>query len=325
MLKVSIITEHDCKVVNGSTVRPKWQIKALEKVGFNNVKIIDNFTKLKLNEVKNSLIHAHQFSGRLLENQKYFVDIHGLEYIQSKNLSKGFSVTSWKKYGYIAKSIFYKRVENKLFKNAVHLICSSEDIQEKVEKIQNSTLIRNAVFIDEFFPCENSELKIALVGPFLPGTINFEGLDIISKTVKKFPKIKFVFIGKTNDFFRNQLNNKNTEFLGVVDDYNNTLRKCSVLFAPYPNYARYLGSKNKFLEAAACKMPIITTSAGAVDFRNDLLSIGDTTEEISNLLEMLMDENTRKAIGNKLRSEIEEKYNAEIEIKKLVKLYNEYV
>ena len=324
MKKISITTQHDINSVNGSTVRPKWQIKALQKLGYDNAKIIDNFDKSKLDEVSNTLIHAHQFSGRILQNEKFIVDIHGLEHIQDKNLVKGFSITSWKKYGYIAKSIYYKKVETKLFKNAIHLICSSEDIQEKVEKIQNSTLVRNAVFIDEFLPSENSELKIALVGPFLPGTINFEGLDIISKIVRKFPKIKFTFIGKTNEFFRNKINGKNAEFLGVVDDYQNTLRKCSVLFAPYPNHARYLGSKNKFLEAAACKMPIITTSAGAIDFRNDLLSIGNTTNEISNLIEILMDENTRKEIGNKLRNEIEEKYNAEIEIKKVVKLYNEY-
>jgi glycosyltransferase involved in cell wall biosynthesis len=324
MKKISIITEHDITSVNGSTVRPKWQIKALKKSGFKNVEIIDKFDESKIGQVKNSLIHAQQFSGRLLKNKKYFVDIHGLEHIQSQNLAKGYSVSSWKKYGYIAKSIYYKKVENKLFKNAIHLICSSEDIQEKVSKIQNSTLVRNAVFVDEFLPSENSELKIVLVGPFLPGTINFEGLNIISKIVKKFPKIKFTFIGKTNEFFKNQLKNENTEFLGVVNDYKSTLRKYSVLFAPYPNHAKYLGSKNKFLEAAACKMPIITTSSGAVDFRNDLLSIGNTTEKISNLIEYLMNENNRRNIGNKLRKEIEEKYNAEIEIKKIIKLYNEY-
>jgi len=324
MKKISIITQHDINSVNGSTVRPKWQIKALQKLGYDNAKIIDNFDKSKLNEVSNNLIHAHQFSGRLLENVKFFVDIHGLEHIQDKNLAKGFPITSWKKYGYIAKSIYYKKVETKLFKNAVHLICSSEDIQEKVEKIQNSTLVRNAIFIDEFLPIDNPNLEIVLVGPFLPGTINFEGLGIISKIVKKFPKIKFKFIGKTNEYFKNQLNYKNTEFLGVVKDYKNTLRKCSVLFAPYPSHAKYLGSKNKFLEAAACKMPIITTSSGAVDFRNDLLSIGNNIKEISDLFEILMDENTRKEIGIKLRKEIEQKYNAEIEIKKLVKLYNEY-
>jgi glycosyltransferase involved in cell wall biosynthesis len=61
-----------------------------------------------------------------------------------------------------------------------------------------------------------------------------------------------------------------------------------------------------------------------VDFRNDLLLIGDTTDKISDSLEMLMDENTRKEYGNKLRKEIEEKYNTDIEVKKLIKLYNEY-
>ena len=324
MKKISIVTQHDINSVNGSTVRPKWQIRALEKENFDNVKIVDNFSKRKLNEVSNTLIHAHQFSGRLLENEKFLVDIHGLEYVQSKNLVRGFAFTSWKKYAYIAKSIYYKKVENKLFKNAIHLICSSEDIKERVEKIQNSTLVRNAVFVDEFLPSENPELEIALVGPFLPGTINYEGLDIISKIVKQFPKLKFVFIGKTNEFFRNKLNYKNTKFLGVVEDYKNTLRKCSVLFAPYPDYAQYLGSKNKFLEAAACEMPIITTPSGAVDFRNDLLFIGDSSEKISEFLNMLENENLRKEIGRKLRKEIEDKYNTKIEVKKLIKLYNEY-
>lgn len=324
MKNISIITQHDMSSVNGSTVRPKWQIKALKNLGFENVKIIDKFSKLKLGQVTNSLIHAHQFSGRLLEKEKFFVDIHGLEHIQSKNLANGFPITSWKKYAYIVKSKYYKKIEMKLFQKASHLICSSEDIQERVEKVQNSTLIRNAVFVDEFVPSNNPELEIVLVGPFLPGTINYEGLEIISKIVKKFPKIKFSFIGKTNQFFRDQLNYKNTKFLGIVEDYTSTLRKYSVLFAPYPEHARYLGSKNKFLEAAACKMPILTTSAGAVDFRNDLLLIGDTIEEISEKLIQLKNENFRKEIGNKLRNEIEEKYNTKIEIKKLVKLYEEY-
>ena len=56
-----------------------------------------------------------------------------------------------------------------------------------------------------------------------------------------------------------------------------------------------------------------------------LLLIGDTSEKISDFLNLLSDENVRKEIGNKLRKEIEEKYNAEIEIKKLIKLYNEYL
>ena len=42
------------------------------------------------------------------------------------------------------------------------------------------------------------------------------------------------------------------------------------------------------------------------------------------MIEILVNKNMRKNIGNKLRLEIKQKYNTEIEIKKLIKLYNEY-
>ena len=96
------------------------------------------------------------------------------------------------------------------------------------------------------------------------------------------------------------------------------------MFSPYPENARYLGSKNKFLEAAACQMPVVTTSSGAIDFRNDLLLIGDTTKELTDLIRSMKDENERNDLGKKLRTEIEQNYNADIEVKKIIKLYKEF-
>ena len=97
-----------------------------------------------------------------------------------------------------------------------------------------------------------------------------------------------------------------------------------MLFSPYPSYAKYLGSKNKFLEAGACEMPIITTSSGAVDFKQDLLLIGDSSTELIKLIESMQNENERKKIGKSLRVEIEKNYNADVEIKKIIKLYGEF-
>ena len=325
MKKISMITQHDMNTPNGSTIRPKWQFEALKKNKFNDVQFVDNFAETKLNDISNTLVHAHQFSGRWIKNQKYFVDIHGLEHIQSINLSTGFPIYSWKKYAYIAKSYYYKKFEINLFKKSTHLICSGEDIFEKAKKFQNSTIVRNGIFLNNFKPSTCKELKIAVVGPFLPGTINYEGLNLIKKTVKGLPNTKFVFIGKTSDSFRNELNFGNAEFMGLVDNYPEVLRSCSVLFSPYPLYAKYLGSKNKFLEAGACEMPIITTSSGAVDFKQDLLLIGNSSTKIIQLIESMKNENERKKIGKSLRNEIEEKYNADIEIKKIIKLYQEYL
>ena len=323
MAKVTIVTEHDLSNPNGSTVRPKWEYKALKKNGFKDIEIIDNFDQTKAKKISNTLIHAQQLSARLLEGTKYIVDIHGIEHIQSSNLSRGFPVYSWKKYAYKAKSTYYKRIETQMFKNSRHLICSSEDIQEKVKKYQNTTLVRNAVFLDEFNSTNCTELKVALVGPFLPGTLNFNGLPLIKNVIKELPKIQFVFIGKTSKEFKNQLMFDNVKFLGVVNNYAEVLSSCSVLLAPYPEHSVYLGSKNKFLEAAASKMPIITTPSGAVDFRNDLLMIGKDSKKLRELIMSLQDENTRKELGTKLQNEIIEKFNAEVEIKKLIKVYKE--
>ena len=319
-----MITQHDMNIPNGSTIRPKWQFEALKKNDFENVELIDSFNETKLNKVSDTLVHAHQFSGKWIKDQKYFVDIHGLEHIQSLNLSRGFPFHSWKKYAYIAKSYYYKKFEVNLFKNSTHLICSGEDIFDKVKSFQNSTIVRNGIFLNNFSPTTCIELRIAVVGPFLPGTINYEGLDLIKKTVKNLPNIKFIFIGKTDHSFRNELNFKNTEFLGLVDNYSEVLKSCNVLFSPYPAYAKYLGSKNKFLEAGACEMPIITTSSGSVDFKQDLLLIGDSSTELIKLIESMKDENERKSIGKSLRKEIEQNYNADIEIKKIIKLYLEF-
>ena len=71
-------------------------------------------------------------------------------------------------------------------------------------------------------------------------------------------------------------------------------------------------------------MPIITTSSGSVDFKQDLLLIGDSSTELIKLIESMKDENERKSIGKSLRKEIEQNYNADIEIKKIIKLYLEF-
>ena len=108
-----------------------------------------------------------------------------------------------------------------------------KSIYEKVKKFQNATIVRNAVFPEEFTPSTCSDLRIALVGPFLPGKINYMGVEIIKNVVKKLENVEFVFIGKTDKSFIEKLNFQNVKFLGEIENYNQTLMSCSVLFAPF--------------------------------------------------------------------------------------------
>ncbi len=323
MDKIFMITEHKIDGVNASGNRAKWEVEALAKKGFSNIELIDEFDKTKISDISNGIVHAQQLSARLLKNIRYIVDVHGLEHVHSHYLSSGYPIQSWRKWAFKAKSYHYEKLENKIFKNSQHIICAGENIYDRVKKFQNATIVRNAVFPENYKPTDCKILKIALVGPFLQGTINYFGLDMIKFVVKQFKNVKFIFIGPTDKKFRDELQFKNIEFTGKVDNYIETLRSCSVLLAPYPEYAYYLGSKTKFLEAAACNMPIITTPAGNVDFQNDFVCLGKTKEELVNQIHYLKDESVRIDLGKKLRNEILEKYNAEREIKKIIKIYEE--
>ncbi len=83
------------------------------------------------------------------------------------------------------KSYYYQKLEKRIFENSYHLICAGESIYEKVRSINNATIIRNAINLDKFNPSHYSSLKIAVVGPFLPRTINFVGLDLFKYILKK--------------------------------------------------------------------------------------------------------------------------------------------
>jgi len=70
-------------------------------------------------------------------------------------------------------------------------------------------------------------------------------------------------------------------------------------------------------------MPIITTPVGNLDFQNDYVCLGKTNQELVEQINYLKNEGVRKDLGEKLRDEVAKKYNAEIEVEKLIKIYNE--
>ena len=323
MNKVVMITEYSLNGSNGSILRVKRQIEGLKDNNLNNVSIIDNFNKNSV-KPKDSLIHAQQLTGRFFEKKTYIADIHGIAELETKAKMLQYPYSSWKKWGYYVKSYQYKKLENKVWSNSLHLICASDAIYDRVKNIQNATIVRPAVKIDEFSTTKCNKLRVAVVGPFLPGTPNYNW-KLISYCLKKLPEIEFVFIGTADKFFKEKLNLSNSTFLGKVENYAESLSSCSVLLAPYPESSHIIGSKTKMLEAGACKMPVITSHTGALGMSDDLLVVCDSKEEFVKKLNDLKDEKIRQDIGEKFQNEVGKKYNADIEIKKLIKVYQEFL
>ena len=323
MNKVVMITEYSLNDSNGSILRVKRQVEGLKENNLNNVSIMDNFNKNSI-KPKDSLIHAQQLSGRFFEKKKYIADIHGIAELETKAKTLQYPYSSWKKWAYHVKSYQYKKLENKVWSNSLHLICASDAIYDRVKNIQNATVVRPAVKINEFSTTKCNKLRVAVVGPFLPGTQNYDW-KLISYCLKKLPEIEFVFIGSADKFFKEKLNLPNSTFLGKVENYAESLSSCSVLLSPYPESSHIIGSKTKMLEAGACKMPVITSRTGALGMSDDLLVVCDSKEEFVKKLNDLKDEKIRQDIGGKFQNEVGKKYNSDIEIKKLIKVYQEFL
>ena len=317
-----MVTEYSMNKSLGSIMRVKSEVEALRKQGFTNISIIDNFKK-NYEKPSSCLFHAQQLSGRFLEKKSYISDLHGIahEEMWYKSFSK--SLPFWKKIGFRAKSYQLKKIEEKIWTNSLHLVCASEMIYDKVKNIQSATVVRNAVNVKEFPITKCAELRIAVVGPFLPGTQNYEALDLLHFCVKSLPKINFDFIGDVSDDFKNSLNFPNVKFLGRVENYIDVLSNCSVLLSPYPEHSHIIASKTKMLEAGACQMAVITSESGGLGFPDDFLLIGKSKKDFVEKLEYLQNMDARNSLGKKLRLEILKNYNTDIEIQKLLKLYEE--
>ena len=315
-------TEYSMDEPSGSAMRVKWEVDALRKQGFTNISIIDNFNK-NSEKPTNCLIHAQQHTGRYFEKNTYISDIHGIGYeaMWYKFFDK--SLPLWKRWGFRTKSHYIKKLEHKIWKNAIHLVCVSDLVYDRVKDFQNATVIKNAVNIDDYPTTRCNELKVAVVGPFLPGTQSYEALELLHFCVKNSPKINFEFIGDVSTDFKEFISFSNVKFLGRVKNYVEVLSGCSVLLSPYPDHSRLLAGKTKMLEAAACQMAVITSETGELSFPKDLFLVAKSKNDYLEKLQYLQDGKARTTIGKKLRSEIFKNYNLDIETKKLIKLYKE--
>ena len=243
-----MLSQYSFDTPNGSIMRAKWEYDALKRNGFTNISIIDTFSKSSKIPT-NCLFHAQQTTGQFLEKKTYISDLHGIAHEEMWHKSFSKSLPYWKRIGFRAKSFQVKKLEKKIWKNSLHLVCAGEMIYEKVKSIQSATIIRNSVNVDDYPIIQNNSFRIAVVGPFLPGTWNYDVLELLHFCVKNLPNINFDFIGDVSDDFKKFFQFPNIKFLGRVENYIDTLSNCSVLLSPYPEHSRLLAASTKMLEA----------------------------------------------------------------------------
>jgi len=322
-MTVAIVSPARLSEPDGSSFRPLMQSEGLRANGFTDFGLFELSSASRFNENDFSIIHAHQTSGLLFNN--YLVDLHGVATRQFSDALKKYSFLKRRAAEYL-RFPDVRKMEMRLLGNAKGIICAGESIEEFARPTGKAFLVRNCVDTSRYEICDWSSSKIAVCGPFLKTSQNRYQFEYLIRIAKAFTELSFVVIGRTDiQDLRTLHNFANIQTVGYVSNFIETLRKCSILFAPYPLFTSQGGAKTKLIEAAACGMCVVATPYATCDFLAENTLVGEKVESLAeHLLYLVQSEDVRKSIGQSMRRYVSTNHNHLTETRKLIRVYEEF-
>jgi polysaccharide biosynthesis protein PslH len=223
--------------------------------------------------------------------------------------------------------------ERHFWKTADQTCAVSEDDQKTMKKHCPKTkfaVVKNGVSTKSF---AQKKFKKASSPTVLFGIANFkwmqnrEGADILLKSVwpkikNKLPQAKLWIIGRYAPQFYGQFSKDKNILIKEADDVNYFYQKAWVLVAPIRSGG---GSRTKFFEAMASKLPIITTSQGIEGIKakkNQEAIIVNTNDQLAKATVSLINNPKKMAeIGRRAQKLIVKKYRWEESAQELDQVY----
>lgn len=230
--------------------------------------------------------------------------------------------------------------ETYYWKNTHTVTAFSEEDQKIISKItgrDDIKLFQNGVdnkFFESKPKTEKSKFPSILFGVSnMKWMQNRESVEMIIKdswpAIKKaIPECKFYIIGRCAPDYYGHYRSKDViveeaDFDGGKHDPMYYYQFCWALVAPMGSGG---GSRNKFLEAMACRLPIITTpeGMGGIKIENFKQSIICKYDDIAkNTIDLLKDDKKRTTMGNEANKLISGKYSYQNSVKGLNQIYKE--
>ncbi len=230
--------------------------------------------------------------------------------------------------------------ETYYWKNTHTVIAFAHEDQELISKITKRNdikLFQNGVdskFFESKLKTKKSPFPSILFGVSnMKWMQNRESVEMIMKDVwpkvkKEIANCKLYIIGRhAPDYYGHYASNdiivKEADFDGEKHDPIYYYQYCWCLAAPMGSGG---GTRNKFLEAMACRLPIITTpeGMGGIKIENYKQSIICKYNQIaSNTIKLLKDKNKRVYMGNEANKLIKSKYSYENSVNDLNQIYQE--
>ena len=253
------------------------------------------------------------------------------------------TVKSWKKlvYPFLWFDVLkLKYWETYYWKNTHTVVAFAEEDQKIISKITGRNdieLFKNGVdnkFFESKPKTEKSKFPSILFGVSnMKWMQNRESVEMIIKDswpiIKKtIPECKLFIIGRCapeyyGHYRCSDIIVEEADFDGQAHDPMYYYQYCWTLVAPMGSGG---GSRNKFLEAMACRLPIITTpeGMGGIKIENFKQSIICKYEDVAkNTIDLLKDDKKRNTMGEEANKLISGKYSYQSSVDGLNQIYKE--
>ena len=312
-------------------IEKKVDITYIETVNDKNafskiLKMISGFLKFITCINRCDIVHIHMASRMSTfrkgiyvriakkKNKKVILHIHGAEY-----------------------KIFYEKEctkkQQKYVINTLNLadkiIVLSEEWKEYFEKIIDKDkiiIIYNSILIPKDFKKDLDTQKILFLGRFGERKGIYDLLDVVEKLITDYPKLKLYAGGdgeieKVQKIVKEKDINDNFEYLGWEKE--KYLKEVS--FYVLPSYNE--GMPMSLIEGMAYKNVSISTNVGGIpkvinNMNNGIIiNPGDKDELYNNMKKLLDNDKLRKKLSNNARITVEEKFNINNNLDKLLNVY----
>ncbi len=314
----------------------KVDLKYIETINDKNkflkaLKEIKGKIEFLTNVKKYDIIHIHMASrrstfrkGKYVRiakkfNKKVILHIHGAEY------KIFFNECNEKQKKYVIKTLNL----------ADKIIVLSEEWKEYFSKLVNPqkiVVIYNSIVLPEDLKKDLETQNLLFLGRFGKRKGIYDLIEVVSKLIVNYPNLKLYAGGdgeieKVEAMIKNKNMEKNVQLLGWVTgrEKERILKEAS--FYVLPSYNE--GMPMSLIEGMAYKNVCISTDVGGIpkvinnNVNGVIIKPGDKEKLYSALKKLLDNGELRQKLSNNARRTVEEKFNIENNIEKLIDLYEE--
>ena len=302
-----------------------------QKVDLKYIETINDKNKFLTNVKKYDIIHIHMASrrstfrkGKYVRiakkfNKKVILHIHGAEY------KIFFNECNEKQKKYVIKTLNL----------ADKIIVLSEEWKEYFSKLVNPqkiVVIYNSIVLPEDLKKDLETQNLLFLGRFGKRKGIYDLIEVVSKLIVNYPNLKLYAGGdgeieKVEAMIKNKNMEKNVQLLGWVTgrEKERILKEAS--FYVLPSYNE--GMPMSLIEGMAYKNVCISTDVGGIpkvinnNVNGVIIKPGDKEKLYSALKKLLDNGELRQKLSNNARRTVEEKFNIENNIEKLIDLYEE--